>query len=372
MEKLQYVFWKDCNSIYTGCNHEFTVLAGIDSAKDIIGLSDFDLPWTRRLAEEYRLKDQAVITSGEPIVQKEKHILSAQGHELIININILPIFDADEKVTGILGIFTDISEQKRRERLLRSDKEKALEQYRAMRLLASSIAHELRTPLCGISLGSQGIQQILPTLIDGYQLAEQRNLLEKKLPKRKFNILNQVLTNIIHEVRSANVFIDMLLMKVGPQYLSKQQINTCSITNCIDSALQRYPLTLEEKQLVQLEKTDDFEFMGDELTIIHVLFNLIKNALYHTKAASKGHISIWLEQHKEYNELHFKDTGTGIDKLKLPRIFDEFFSDTSEGAGIGLAFCKMSMENINGQIHCRTEKGEYTEFILLFPVIDQT
>jgi signal transduction histidine kinase len=101
--------------------------------------------------------------------------------------------------------------------------------------------------------------------------------------------------------------------------------------------------------------------------VIHVFFNLIKNSLYYLKRAEKGSVHIWIENGIKNNTLHFQDTGTGIPPENLPHIFDQFFSTESNGTGIGLAFCKLVMQSMDGNIECVSELGKYTEFILTFP-----
>ena len=87
--------------------------------------------------------------------------------------------------------------------------------------------------------------------------------------------------------------------------------------------------------------------------------------------AEKGEIFIWLEQHEEFNELHFKDTGQGIPALAIPHLFERFFTTTLTGTGVGLSFCKMVMRSFEGNILCRSIEGEFAEFILQFPHITQ-
>jgi len=55
----------------------------------------------------------------------------------------------------------------------------------------------------------------------------------------------------------------------------------------------------------------------------------------------------------------------------LPKIFDRFFSSTHHGSGIGLAFCKLVMQAYGGNITCQSQQGEFTEFVLSFPVVPQ-
>ena len=114
-------------------------------------------------------------------------------------------------------------------------------------------------------------------------------------------------------------------------------------------------------------KKSDFSFKGDELLMIHLLFNLLKNALYYIKVAGKGDIHIWCDQNEKHNILHFKDTGQGIAKKDLPHIFERFFTKTPHGTGIGLAFCKMVMNSLGGDITCSSHEKEFAEFTLLFP-----
>ena len=65
---------------------------------------------------------------------------------------------------------------------------------------------------------------------------------------------------------------------------------------------------------------------------------------------------------KEYTQ----DTGTGIKKAYLKKIFDQFFILRQEGVGIGLFFCKKIIESCGGEIFCESEYGQYTRFIIEF------
>ena len=85
--------------------------------------------------------------------------------------------------------------------------------------------------------------------------------------------------------------------------------------------------------------------------------------------ARKGEITIWTKKNGKYNELHFRDTGKGISKDVLPKLFTLFFTTSENGAGLGLAFCKMVMISFGGNISCDSQEGAYTEFVLKFPKI---
>lgn len=141
--------------------------------------------------------------------------------------------------------------------------------------------------------------------------------------------------------------------------------------SCIDSALQRYPFAEAERNLVHVEG-EDFHFQGDDLLMAHVLFNLIKNALWHIARQQRGEITIRLSPGATSNTLTFRDTGSGIPPDVLPHVFERFYSgggdDAVLGSGIGLAFCQDVMLGFGGTITCHSEQGAWTEFELSFPV----
>ncbi len=72
----QRIFWKDCNSIYLGCNKNFAYDAGLSSPDDIVGTNDYDMPWKSAEADYYRLIDAEVMKNEKPIY----HIIEPQTH----------------------------------------------------------------------------------------------------------------------------------------------------------------------------------------------------------------------------------------------------------------------------------------------------
>ncbi len=244
------------------------------------------------------------------------------------------------------------------------------ETLRSLKTLAGAIAHEVRTPLFSITTEARWLKKVLPSLINAYHIAERtedKNL--TPLSPSQLKLISQIPDNLEATTRDAFLIIDIFLMNLKEVTLDKD-LAICSMNDCIELALKAYPLNDDERNMVQYNNEVDFKFKGNALLIKHVLFNLLKNALYQIKDAQKGEIMIWSEAGHPYNKLHFKDTGKGISKQMLPFIFERFYTKTKYGTGIGLAFCKMVMEGIGGDIICQSVEGEYAEFILLFPAID--
>lgn len=245
------------------------------------------------------------------------------------------------------------------------------EKLETMQTLAFDIAHELRTPLATINATAEGTMAYLPDLIGAYQLAKDANLPVNEILPKDIKLIHSAMTDISAETRYSNTFIRMLLTNVGHQNVNSTEFQICSIVSCVNEALRRYPFHPKERELIKCDIKNDFNFNGDEQLTIHILFNLLKNALYYIKAAHKGDIKIWSELKDNYNELHFRDTGKGISKETLPKIFDLFFSQTYHGAGVGLAFCRTVMQNYGGKIECESIENEFTEFTLSFPKYSQ-
>lgn len=253
-------------------------------------------------------------------------------------------------------VFSRIKENVQQERLI------------AMKTLAGTIAHEMRTPFLGIRLNAGIIKKYLPVLVDTYNRAKTAQLEILPLSEKNIQHLKDTPDDLDKITSSASLAIDMLLTSLKDESSKAKFNQACSIKGCIQEMLQEYPLMKEEKSLISWAGKPDFTFYGNSIFMKHVLFNLLKNALYYVKAAHKGNISISTELTSKGNYLYFKDTGMGIAASEISHIFDQFYSKTHHGTGLGLSFCKSVMESIGGSINCEAREGEYTTFILKFPI----
>ncbi len=239
-----------------------------------------------------------------------------------------------------------------------------------MAAVAGMIAHELRTPLLGIKSGAQAMAMYSPMLFSAYHQAKEQGILTSSIREQRLRQLEGVSERIISEIDYANTIIDMLLIKAGRENtLQNCILESCSIGECLNEAIARYPFrSASVRALVHWE--GDFQFIGSKLLMEHVLFNLLKNALYAIATAQRGEISIWTEKGDKYNYLYFQDTAKGMSLLQLSRLFDHFYTTTFMGTGIGLSFCKLVMKRFGGDIDCQAQEGAnpFTKFILSFPL----
>lgn len=242
------------------------------------------------------------------------------------------------------------------------------EKLAAVAAVGSTIAHELRTPCMGIKALAEGIQSYLPTLVRGYETAVANGLEKSEIRERHVDVLRQSLVRIKDETDYANRVIDMLLINSSDQPLRGLEFDTISASALVRKAVERYPFSsTKEKERLTLSIVEDFSITAPEVLLVHVLFNLLKNAIYYVGKSGAGQITIRLSS--DTREIVVEDTGTGIPPENLPRIFERFYTttETGHGSGIGLSFCRMVMDGIGGTIECESEPNEFTRFTLTFP-----
>lgn len=358
-----HVYWKNKEGIYLGCNYRQAMSLGFPSPSNIIGKTDFELTSDISLANIFRQNDLDVMENERSVTAEE--IIKVNDQLAIMLSQKVPLKNYKEEIIGVLGISIDITEKKKMENAL----QKAQGQVDGMALVSASIAHELRTPLAGIKSSLYCINAYLPKLIQSYYQALSHKLDIPSLGETSLQSLSDATVSINKKVDHSNMVIDMLLTNLAHDQINTEDFTQNSIAECVKQAMDRYTFPIGQKKWVKINIQKDFLFSGKPVLIMHILFNLLKNALYFIQKAGKGEIQIWTELSENANSLHFKDTAQGISADTLPHIFDQFFSQgTHHGTGIGLAFSKMVMRAHGGEITCQSVYGEYTDFILSFPL----
>jgi len=115
----QLIFWKDKHSVYLGCNRNFAQAAGVGSPENIVGKTDYDLPWKKEEADLFCECDRRVMEADTPEYHIIEPQLRADGEQTWVDTNKVPLHDLEGNVVGILGTYEDITERKRVEEALR-------------------------------------------------------------------------------------------------------------------------------------------------------------------------------------------------------------------------------------------------------------
>jgi PAS domain S-box-containing protein len=133
------LFWKDRNFVFQGCNRAALVACGLKSTDLMIGKTDYDMPWTAEESDWYRLCDRRVMESGQAefnIVETQRQ---ANGTQVILNTNKVPLRDERGQVTGILVTIEDIT--------ARQAAEAALHSFADQQALINRITAQIRNTL---------------------------------------------------------------------------------------------------------------------------------------------------------------------------------------------------------------------------------
>ncbi len=115
----QSIFWKDHQLQYLGCNLAFAEDAGLADPEDIVGLTDYDLPWSKEEADWYRECDRKVMDHNTPESRIVESQIRADGRQIWLETSKLPLLSSEQQVVGLLGIYEDVTAQQQPQEALR-------------------------------------------------------------------------------------------------------------------------------------------------------------------------------------------------------------------------------------------------------------
>lgn len=213
----------------------------------------------------------------------------------------------------------------------------------------STVSHELRTPL---SIIKEGISLILDKI-------------PGEINEKQFKILDISKYNIDRLARIIDSLLDISKIEAGKVELKRGLIN---ISDIVRQAAKSFEAKIKDKGLEMRLDIDDAtgSVWADPDRITQVLVNLIGNAVKFTNA---GHIDISCKDKGDGVVCSVSDTGVGISKSDMPKVFDKFqqFGRTpgagEKGTGLGLSIAKHIIDMHNGTIWAESELGKGTKFI---------
>jgi len=370
-----HIFWKDTNGVYLGCNQLHAINAGFSSPNKLIGKTDHDMAW-KGAADTLRQIDHHVIETGNTVTLEEVGVL-ANGVKSTFLTQKISLKNNQNEIIGILGVSVDITPQKtaeQREKVALSAKAKAEEETRqAVMILAGSMAHDMRTPLASLNILASQLDDMIGKLVENFNIICHDGLpaeIQDSLRRIKMyadapqymNVTVSEMNNFINDSLKA-------LSRVLTGNVTSDDLVVCSLEYCVSNALQRYPYASDELCLTHWDHNYDFEFYGNPVLFFRIIFNLIKNALYQIHKNGKGQIYLSACDGGEVNIFKVRDTAGSVSQQDIAHFFDGYQSNKKQDFGIGLAFCKLTMQSFGGDISCHGVEHEYVEFELRFPKV---
>ncbi|MEA2068080.1 MAG: ATP-binding protein, partial [Verrucomicrobiota bacterium] len=266
------------------------------------------------------------------------------------------LFGHDDKPMGALLVFTDVTEIKSLEEQVRRT-----DQLSSVGTLAAGMAHEIKNPLVTIKTFTQ--------------------LLPKRYADEEFR--KDFSDLVAHEVTRIDGIVNELLSFSKP---AKPHLVRMSLHETIEQTLK-----LTHEKMVQTDialenrcKAAKNEIFGDAKLLSQALVNLFLNAI--EAIGEKGTITVGTTNcnyrfangdtpdkatTKRCIRLQITDTGKGIDRRDLQKIFDPFFTSKSEGTGMGLSVAHGIVSEHRGVIQVDSEPGRGTTFQVYIPVLDE-
>ncbi len=254
------------------------------------------------------------------------------------------IQDEDGHTVGMVNVLTDITKQKE------------LDEIKSR--FVSNVTHELRTPIVAM-------QKAVEILMDkkGSPLSDvQQNFIG--IIQRNLQHLSRLVEDLLD---IAKIESGKMRLKFMPSRLDKLMADACD-------SLETWAKSKEITLVRDIDKSLP-EISMDSVKITQVLNNLVGNAIKFTPRGGKIFVSSsWSDT--TYLKVMVEDTGVGIAKENLPKLFGRFeqFGDQQgiSGTGLGLCISKEIIERHGGKIHAESEEKKGSKFIFTLPVKQQT
>lgn len=244
-----------------------------------------------------------------------------------------------QDVYGVLGVFHDISDIRKAEKI-RID-------------FVGNASHELRTPLTSI----KGYVETLKTDLKQGQAEHALNFTEiiSKNVDRLIDLVNDLLS-----LSTLESHAELKLEMIHPLQISELVINELSM------------MAKEKNQVIHV-RGEVSAFEADARKVEQVLRNLITNAIKYIPQGKNVYVH-WEETKNNQLLLRVMDDGPGIPEEHHSRLFERFYridrgrSRDQGGTGLGLAIVKHIMQNHGGSISVRNIPDKGAEFICIFPI----
>lgn len=254
--------------------------------------------------------------------------------------------DRKDEIGELTQTFNYMVQKLREERAL-EEKLREAEHLSGIAQLAKGIAHEIRNPLNFISLS-------IDHLKTKHAPAEEKDRV----------VFESLITSIKHEIQRLNKLVGDFLDYGKPLKLSLQEVNLAGLIKEIISLVW----AKAEKDGIRIHFLDQGipKLSVDPELLKTCILNIVLNAFQAMPSGGKLSILTKTSQHKVY--IVIEDTGIGVPKENLPKLFDPFFSTKSTGLGLGLAMTRRVIEEHGGKVDFQSKEGRGSIITISLPV----
>ncbi len=329
------VFMKDKESVYLSCNPSYAADLDI-SPEEISGKTDYDY-YPVGVAEKYRADDKRIIESGKREDIEEEFI--QHGRHCWVQTIKIPIMDDANNVTGILGVFWDITERKLAEEMREIHVAQLENQSAELERFTYTVSHDLRSPIITIK-GFLG--ELIKDAEEGDIDRLHGDIKRISTAATKMGNLLEDLLNLSRIGRIADEPVDVSLDKLAHE-----------VAESLHGPISERGVRLEIESDLPIVR-------GDHVRLHEVMQNLIENAIKFMGDQTRPGIQVGSRCVDDETIIYVRDNGQGIDPVYLDKIFGLFeqLDGKTEGTGIGLALVKRIIEYHGGRIWVESEGPE--------------
>lgn len=338
------------------------ILESLNDGLAVVNRDDRIVRWNRRLEELYGLRHEDAVAHRleevfEPAfleVLRSARRESPDGgavyrvplttrhdgaRRLLVNMATTPLRDSDGAIAGTIVVIEDISARVQLEEQLQISEKMA-----SIGLLAAGVAHEVNTPLTGISSFTQ-------MLLQGAEPDDPKTKVLEKIERQTFRAAKIVngLLNLARPAQTDSGAVDVNVVINDVLVLLEHQLRTGRIQ--VRKELSPSPLLIQ----------------GVEYKLQQVFLNLFLNA--RDAMPRGGWLTIATRDEESGAVVEVGDTGSGIPPEQLSRIYDPFFTtkEIGKGTGLGLSITYGIVQEHGGTINCDSAVGQGTRFTLSLP-----
>jgi two-component system, NtrC family, sensor kinase len=338
------------------------ILESLNDGLAVLNRDDRVVRWNRRLEELYGVRHEQAVghrfdeifdssvfdvlrsarresPDGAAIYRVPLKTRHGQERRLLVNVATTPLRDSDGAIAGTIVIIEDISARVQLEEQLQISEKMA-----SIGLLAAGVAHEVNTPLTGIS-------SFVQMLMQGAEPDDPKTRVLEKIESQTF--------------RAAKI-VNGLLNLARPAQVDSGPVDVNVVVNDVLSLLE-HQLRNGRIQVRKELAPSVAMVQGIEYKLQQVFLNLFLNA--RDAMPKGGWLTIATRTEGDKTVVEVADTGSGIPADQLSRIYDPFFTtkEIGKGTGLGLSITYGIVQEHGGAIACESAPGQGTRFSLTLP-----
>ena len=368
-EKLRSIFNSSPDAIAVSdlkgniieCNKAALDFLGFSKKKELIGKRS--LMFIEKTDQQKVRKIMKNVLEVGPLINVEYAALNKDGYKFPAEFSASVIKDHSGNPTGFVTIIKDITERKLMENELRrySEHLEELVEERTMALkrsqerlvkaerlaaigqAATMVGHDLRNPLQAIENGIYYINTELSKRPNSQNIKETLQAIHGSV---------EYADNIVKELQSFTSKREPLFREIDINTLVKETFSHVKTPENVETVIE----------LGELPKIE-----ADKDMMKRIFVNLAVNGIQAMKE-KRGILKVSTKETNGFIEIKFQDTGTGIKKENVSKIFTPFFTTKAQGMGVGLSICKRYVEIHNGNIKVESKEGEGSIFTVKLPI----